>query len=115
MIVAVNSAQFDNGGHCGKWLTIQNNANGNTVAVSTTLPLLTLVAARPCASTRADGQAYAADECPTCSWGSLDLSPQAFGELNGWSEYTLCLDREERVLMVDYDEGMFDITWWWNE
>jgi expansin (peptidoglycan-binding protein) len=56
-------------------LTIQNNNNGKTVA------------------------AYAADECPTCSWGSLDLSPQAFGELNDFN----------------YDEGMYDITWWWNE
>ncbi|ORY24586.1 RlpA-like double-psi beta-barrel-protein domain-containing protein-containing protein [Naematelia encephala] len=75
LIVAINSDQYDNGDHCGKWLTIKNKANGKTV------------------------EAYAADECPSCDWGSLDLSPQVFGKLTDW----------------DYDEGEFDITWWWND
>lgn len=70
----MNSPQFNGGGPCGKWITIQNNENGQTVA------------------------AYIADECPTCAWGSLDMSPQVFGQLNNWN----------------YGEGVFPITWWYN-
>ena len=43
-------------------VTIQNNENGNQV------------------------QAKIVDECPGCAWGSLDMSPAVFGDLNNGSE-----------------------------
>ncbi|CAO1632625.1 unnamed protein product [Parajaminaea phylloscopi] len=56
MIVAITSQMWDNGAHCGKWLTIDHN--GAKVA------------------------AKVVDECPTCpSAGSLDLSPAVFKKL----------------------------------
>ncbi len=60
MIVALNSAQYEanNGGNCGQWLTITNDQNGNVQ------------------------YAYVADECPTCDYGSLDMSPSLFSALN---------------------------------
>lgn len=37
------------------------------------------------------------DECPTCGWGSLDLSPSLFQSFTG------------------LDAGVFPITWWFND
>ncbi|KAK4050479.1 hypothetical protein OIO90_005062 [Microbotryomycetes sp. JL221] len=55
-VVAVNTPQVANQGHCGQWVIIQNASNGKQI------------------------KAKVADECPTCSWGSLDLSVGAFKE-----------------------------------
>ena len=57
---ALNSAQYEaNGGaNCGQWMSITNTQNGKTV------------------------EAYVADECPTCAYGSLDMSPSLFGALS---------------------------------
>jgi expansin (peptidoglycan-binding protein) len=44
--------------NCGQSMTITNIANGRAV------------------------EAYVADECPTCSYGSLDMSPALFSALN---------------------------------
>ena len=52
----------------GKWITIQNDQNGNTYA------------------------AYIADECPTCpGYGDLDLSPSVFSGLNDGSVAIGCM------------------------
>ncbi|WVF69107.1 hypothetical protein IAT40_003881 [Kwoniella sp. CBS 6097] len=69
-VVAVNSAQFDQG-NCGKQIWIYNGATGKTVS------------------------AQAADECPTCNYGDLDLSQGLFGALTN----------------DNYDLGVFDMTW----
>ncbi|SAM82742.1 uncharacterized protein UBRO_05003 [Ustilago bromivora] len=66
-IVAVNSAQM-NSGMCGQKVWIQGN--GKTI------------------------EATVADTCPTCSWGSLDLSVGAFQQLGG------------------LDAGVVPISWW---
>lgn len=69
MIVAVNSAQY-NQGNCGRqiWIT----ANGKTTT------------------------AKIADECPTCSYGSLDLSRGLFN------------------VFASESTGVVDITWGMN-
>ncbi|OCF37339.1 hypothetical protein I317_06959 [Kwoniella heveanensis CBS 569] len=77
-IVAVNSEQYGlngYGGNCGQWLTITNTDNGKSV------------------------KAYVADECPTCSWGSLDLSPKVFSDLTDGN----------------FDLGVFPISWHYNK
>ncbi|KAL7420484.1 hypothetical protein Q5752_004434 [Cryptotrichosporon argae] len=73
MIVALNSAQYEanDGGNCGQYLEIENTSNGKTA------------------------YAYVADECPSCAYGSLDMSPALFSELSGG----------------DMDEGVFPISW----
>ncbi|KAK8858920.1 hypothetical protein IAR55_003151 [Kwoniella newhampshirensis] len=73
-IVAVNSAQYGlngYGGNCGQSLIITNTDNGKSVTASV------------------------ADECPTCSWGSLDLSPSLFAALTDGN----------------MDLGVFPISW----
>ncbi|WVR06668.1 hypothetical protein IAU60_003700 [Kwoniella sp. DSM 27419] len=73
-IVAVNSPQYGlngYGGNCGQTLEITNTDNGKKIT------------------------AYVADECPTCSWGSLDLSPSAFSALTDGN----------------MDLGVFPISW----
>ncbi|WVQ96621.1 hypothetical protein IAU59_003726 [Kwoniella sp. CBS 9459] len=77
-IVAVNSAQYGlngYGGNCGQYLTITNTDNGKSI------------------------KAQVADECPTCSWGSLDLSPSAFSALTDGN----------------FDLGVFPISWHYNK
>ncbi|EIW67649.1 hypothetical protein TREMEDRAFT_69664 [Tremella mesenterica DSM 1558] len=73
-IIALNSAQFNNGEHCGKWLGIWNPETQNIQ------------------------YGYVADECPSCGWGELDLSPSLFGALSN----------------DNYDEGVFNMNWWWT-
>ncbi|GAA5822960.1 hypothetical protein JCM11251_004437 [Rhodosporidiobolus azoricus] len=63
-IVAVNSAQM-NSGLCGKTVHIKNTANGQTVT------------------------ATVADTCPSCSYGSLDLSEAAFGAIGSYGSGVL--------------------------
>lgn len=72
-IIALNSAQFDGGSHCGEWLGIWN---GETQTIQ---------------------YGYVADECPSCGWGELDLSPSLFGGLTNYN----------------YNEGQFNMNWWW--
>ena len=57
-VVAVNSAQFNGGSHCGKHIGIYNKKTGNMA------------------------DATIVDECPTCERGSIDLSRSLFGYLN---------------------------------
>ncbi|WVR03694.1 hypothetical protein IAU60_000689 [Kwoniella sp. DSM 27419] len=74
-MVALNSAQYGGGypgPQCFKGITIQ--ANGKTVGGVTIM-----------------------DECPTCGYGSLDLSPGLFSQFAG------------------YDAGVVSITWWFND
>ncbi|KAK4055298.1 hypothetical protein OIV83_000581 [Microbotryomycetes sp. JL201] len=71
-VVAVNTPQVANQGHCGKWVVIQNTANGRQL------------------------RAKVADECPTCAWGSLDLSVGAFKELG------------------NLDQGVLPIKWYFD-
>ncbi|KAK6907494.1 hypothetical protein I203_101488 [Kwoniella mangroviensis CBS 8507] len=74
-MVALNSAQYGSGypgPQCFKGITIQ--ANGNTVSGVTIM-----------------------DECPTCGYGSLDLSPGLFKQF------------------ASEDAGVISITWWFND
>ncbi|WVQ93638.1 hypothetical protein IAU59_000714 [Kwoniella sp. CBS 9459] len=74
-MVALNSAQYGGGypgPQCFKGITVQ--ANGKTVGGVTIL-----------------------DECPTCGYGSLDLSPGLFQQFAG------------------FDAGVVSITWWFND
>ncbi|WRT65825.1 uncharacterized protein IL334_002775 [Kwoniella shivajii] len=74
-MVALNSAQYGSGypgPQCFKGITVQ--ANGKTVSGITIL-----------------------DECPTCAYGSLDLSPGLFTQFAGT------------------DAGTVQITWWFND
>lgn len=58
-VVAIDSAMYSGGSHCGKQLSITNTKTGQTQS------------------------AQAVDECPTCSSnGSLDMSPSLFSALN---------------------------------
>ena len=66
-VAAINSAQMDSS-LCGQKIYIQ--ANGKTI------------------------EATVADTCPTCDWGSVDLSVGAFQQLSS------------------LDTGIFPITWW---
>lgn len=68
-IVALNSAQYGNGQYCGKSLVISYGGNTATATVM--------------------------DECPGCSWGSLDLSQGLFEHF------------------ADTSMGVFPITWNW--
>ncbi|GAA5922340.1 hypothetical protein JCM1841_003075 [Sporobolomyces salmonicolor] len=61
LIVAMNSAQVAGGAHCGRYVTVTNLANSKTV------------------------RALVADECPGCSYGSLDLSVGAFQKIGALS------------------------------
>ncbi|GAA5968382.1 hypothetical protein JCM21900_002396 [Sporobolomyces salmonicolor] len=61
LIVAMNSAQVADGAHCGQYVTVTNLANSKTV------------------------RALVADECPGCSYGSLDLSVGAFQKIGALS------------------------------
>ncbi|WWC60448.1 uncharacterized protein I303_103020 [Kwoniella dejecticola CBS 10117] len=74
-MVALNSAQYGGGypgPQCFKGITIQ--ANGKTVGGVTIM-----------------------DECPTCGYGSLDLSPGLFTQF------------------ASEDAGVISITWWFND
>ncbi|KAM0793362.1 hypothetical protein ACM66B_000817 [Microbotryomycetes sp. NB124-2] len=71
-VVAVNTPQVANQGHCGKYVIIENTSNGRQL------------------------RAKVADECPTCSWGSLDLSVGAFKELG------------------NLDQGVLPIKWYFE-
>ncbi|WVW80293.1 hypothetical protein I302_102271 [Kwoniella bestiolae CBS 10118] len=74
-MVALNSAQYGGGypgPQCFKGITIQ--ANGKTVSGVTIM-----------------------DECPTCGYGSLDLSPGLFTQF------------------ASEDAGVISITWWFND
>ncbi|KDN51450.1 hypothetical protein K437DRAFT_272945 [Tilletiaria anomala UBC 951] len=61
-IVALNTAQYGNtgqaSGYCGQTITITNTANGNSHT------------------------AKVQDACPSCDYGSLDMSPALFSALN---------------------------------
>ncbi|GAA5960738.1 hypothetical protein JCM3765_007312 [Sporobolomyces pararoseus] len=70
-IVALNSPQ-NPGAHCGQWVTIKNTENGKTTS------------------------AMVADTCPSCGYGSLDLSLGVFDALGS------------------RDQGVLPITWSWN-
>ncbi|KAL1411912.1 hypothetical protein Q8F55_002898 [Vanrija albida] len=73
-LVALNSAQYGHGypgPHCGKTLTI--TANGVTVGG---IPVL--------------------DECPTCGFGDLDLSPSLF------------------LRFAPHGAGVFQMNWHWD-
>ncbi|KIR39935.1 B2-aldehyde-forming enzyme [Cryptococcus deuterogattii 99/473] len=74
-MVALNSAQYGSGypgPQCFKYITIQMG--------STTI-----------------GGVEILDECPTCDYGSLDLSPGLFTQF------------------ADYDAGTIHITWWFDD
>ncbi|KIR57909.1 B2-aldehyde-forming enzyme [Cryptococcus bacillisporus CA1873] len=74
-MVALNSAQYGSGypgPQCFKYITIQMG--------STTI-----------------GGVEILDECPTCDYGSLDLSPGLFTHF------------------ADYDAGTIHITWWFDD
>lgn len=58
-VVAINTPMWDNGAHCGQTVEVRNSKTGTTVTVKV------------------------ADQCPTCSSGSLDLSEGAFQALTG--------------------------------
>ncbi|KAH9812052.1 Non-catalytic module family EXPN [Melampsora americana] len=53
-IVALNSAQYHSGSHCYSKIKIHNMKSGATI------------------------EASIMDECPTCGWGDLDLTPDTF-------------------------------------
>jgi len=59
MIVALPEADWDDGAHCGKTISITHSTNGKTHS------------------------ATVADMCPGCGSGSLDMSPALFTALNG--------------------------------
>ncbi|KAA1098294.1 hypothetical protein PGT21_032872 [Puccinia graminis f. sp. tritici] len=70
-IVAMNYAQYKNGSPCHKVVAIKNNANNKVVKAKVT------------------------DECPSCAYGSLDLSPATFEALG------------------NLDTGVIPISWDW--
>ncbi|GAA5849762.1 hypothetical protein JCM5353_003565 [Sporobolomyces roseus] len=71
-LVALNSPQVGAvGNKCGSYVNIKNKANGKTV------------------------RAIVLDTCPSCSWGSLDLSLGAFKAIG------------------NLDTGVLDISWSW--
>jgi len=70
-IVAMNYAQYHGGSPCHKVVVIKNKANNRVVKAKVT------------------------DECPSCAYGSLDLSPAAFQALG------------------DLDTGVLPISWSW--
>lgn len=70
-IVAMNYAQYHDGSPCHKVVVITNKANHKVVKARVT------------------------DECPSCPYGSLDLSPAAFKKLG------------------NLDTGVLPITWDW--
>ncbi|PWN52339.1 hypothetical protein IE53DRAFT_305579, partial [Violaceomyces palustris] len=57
LVVALSTAQYGGGEHCGKWLKGESCYDGRCV------------------------KAQVVDSCPGCSWGSLDMSPRAFKTL----------------------------------
>ncbi|KAH7913975.1 RlpA-like double-psi beta-barrel-protein domain-containing protein-containing protein [Hygrophoropsis aurantiaca] len=56
-IVAISSAIYGNGGNCGQYVHVTNTANGKSAYGMTR------------------------DECPSCSSGSLDMSPGLFEQI----------------------------------
>lgn len=93
MIVALDSAIYDNGKYCGQSLTITNTATGATA------------------------QAVVADECPTCdSSHSLDMSQALFEALDGSlangefdSEYSVLIESN-----LSIDALVFLVKWYFN-
>ncbi|WAQ85623.1 hypothetical protein PtA15_6A251 [Puccinia triticina] len=71
-MIAMNSAQYKSGGPCHKNVVIRNKSNGKSVV------------------------AKVLDECPSCRWGSLDLSPSAFKALG------------------KLEDGVLPIAWKWT-
>jgi len=67
----MNAPQYNGGQYCGQSVTITNLENGNTQT------------------------ATVADECPGCSWGSLDMSTGLFSALSNGN----------------MGEGVFPISW----
>ncbi|KAG9015759.1 hypothetical protein FRB93_012324 [Tulasnella sp. JGI-2019a] len=61
-IIALDAALYQKSKACGKWITIQNT------------------------NTKKSARGYIVDECPSCGWGSLDLSPSLFSQLAPQSE-----------------------------
>jgi len=72
LIIAMNTPQVSGGAHCGKYVTLTNQANGKSV------------------------RAKVADECPGCSYGSLDLSLAAFKAIG------------------NLDTGVLSLKWTWS-
>ncbi|MBW0540924.1 hypothetical protein O181_080639 [Austropuccinia psidii MF-1] len=70
-IVAMNYKQYGQGEPCHKHVKIQNKSNGKTITAKVT------------------------DECPSCGYGSLDLSPSVFKSLG------------------DLNTGVLPISWDW--
>lgn len=70
-IVAMNYVQYGSGAPCHKVVEITNKSNNKVVKAKVT------------------------DECPSCAYGSLDLSPVTFKALG------------------DLDTGVLPITWDW--
>ncbi|OAV93436.1 hypothetical protein PTTG_01597 [Puccinia triticina 1-1 BBBD Race 1] len=70
-IVAMNYPQYKNGSPCHKFVVIKNKANNKVVKAKVT------------------------DECPSCAYGSLDLSPATFKALG------------------NLDTGVIPISWHW--
>ncbi|KAH7926484.1 hypothetical protein BV22DRAFT_1009043 [Leucogyrophana mollusca] len=68
-IVAISSAIYGSGGNCGQWVHVTNTANGKSAYGMTR------------------------DECPSCSSGSLDMSPGLFEQIG------------------DLDTGVLEISW----
>ncbi|KAA1098239.1 hypothetical protein PGT21_031270 [Puccinia graminis f. sp. tritici] len=71
-MIAMNSPQYKSGGPCHKNVIIRNKSNGKSVV------------------------AKVLDECPSCRWGSLDLSPSAFKALG------------------KLEDGVLPIAWQWT-
>ncbi|PLW13858.1 hypothetical protein PCANC_04633 [Puccinia coronata f. sp. avenae] len=71
-IIAMNTPQYKSGGHCHKNVVIKNKANGKSVV------------------------AKVLDECPSCGYGCLDLSPSVFKALG------------------NLEDGVLPIAWQWT-
>lgn len=70
LVVAVNTPQYTTG-NCGKFVSITDTTTGNTAV------------------------ARVVDECPTCDYGSLDMTQTLFKQLHNGNT----------------DDGVFPITW----
>lgn len=69
-IVALNSAQYHSGAHCYSKIRIHNHKSGAII------------------------EASIFDECPTCNWGDLDLTPDTFKAI------------------ANLDDGIAEIRWY---
>lgn len=65
-IAALTSSSWDNGAHCGKWVTVNHNGAQTAVKI--------------------------VDECPTCEGNSLDLSPSSFSKLASQDQGMIDID-----------------------